>query len=82
MALSNAERQRLFRARHGASNSGQLGDTVVRAASALLMAKAEGTFADEIVQKHFSKDALLPAVIRPATSPTTTAGGGLTRLKA
>jgi hypothetical protein len=37
----------------------------------LLMAKAEGGFADETAQQHYSKDALLVPVLR-ATSTTTT----------
>jgi hypothetical protein len=73
MAQSNAERQRLHRARRDAANSGRLDATVTRAASALLVAKATGDFAEEVAQQHFSKDALLPAEIRSATSPTTAA---------
>jgi hypothetical protein len=49
----------------------------------MLMARAHDTFADHIAAEHFAKDAALSAVIRAATSPTTTGslgfGDGLTR---
>ena len=52
---------------------GRPSNSLFRVAIALLIVKAENGFAAPSAEKHWSRDALLPAVIRSATSPTTTA---------
>jgi hypothetical protein len=71
MGMSNALKQSAWRMRQEAKPQPRPADSLIHAAVSMLVARATGDFANNVMEQHYSKDPLLPMTLKAASSVTT-----------